>query len=47
MKKKSEFDALETMAANMNKHETFSGVISFEEMNSSKSNTENNNANNF
>ena len=28
-----EFDALETMAANMNKHETFSGVISFEEMN--------------
>ena len=27
-KKKSEFDALEAMAANMNKHETFSGVLS-------------------
>ena len=35
------------MAANMNKHETFSGVISFEEKNFSKSTTENNNASNL
>ena len=35
------------MAANMNIHETFSGVISFEEMNFSKSTTENNIANNL
>ena len=34
------------MAANMNEPETFSGVISFEEMNFSKSATENNSANN-
>ena len=33
------------MAANMNEHETFSGVISFEDMNFSKSTTENNSAN--
>ena len=46
MKKKTEFDALETMAANMNKHKTFSGVISFEEMNFSKSTNEKNSANN-
>ena len=41
-----EFDTLETMAANMNKHKTFSGVISFEEMNFFKSTNENNSANN-
>ena len=35
------------MAANMNEHETFSGVISFKEMNFSKCTTENNIANNF
>ena len=46
VKKKSEFGPLETMAANMNKHETFSGVISFEGINFSKSTTENNSANN-
>ena len=34
-------------ANNMNKHETFSGVISFEEINFSKSTTENNSTNNF
>ena len=34
------------MAANMNEPETFFGVISFEEMNFSKSATENNSANN-
>ena len=33
------------MAANMNEHETFSGVISFEDMNFSKSTTETNSAN--
>ena len=33
------------MAANMSKHETFSGIISFEEMNFSKSNTVNDSAN--
>ena len=38
---------LETMAANMNKHETFPCVASFEEMNFSKSTTENNSANNL
>ena len=47
VKKKSEFGALETMAANKKEHETFSGVISFEEMNFSKSTTENNSANNL
>ena len=41
-----EFNTLETMAANMNEHKTFSGVISFEEMNFSKSTNENNSANN-
>ena len=35
------------MAANMNKHETVSGVISFDEMNFSKSATENNSTNNL
>ena len=35
------------MAANMNKHEIFYGVISFEEMNFSKTTTENNSANNL
>ena len=35
------------MATNMNEHETFSGVTSFEEMNFSKSTTENNSANNL
>ena len=45
--KKAEFGALETMAANMNKHEIFYGVISFEEMNFSKTTTENNSANNL
>ena len=44
-KNPQQFEALETMAANMNKHETFSGVISFEDMNFSKSTTENNSAN--
>ena len=33
------------MAANMNEHETFSGVVSFEEINFSKSTTKNNSAN--
>ena len=47
MKKKLEFDTLETMAANMNKHETFSGVIGFDEINFSKSTTEHNSDNNF
>ena len=44
--KNPEFDALEIMAANMNEHKTFSGVISFEEMNFYKSTNENNSANN-
>ena len=47
IRKQSEFDALKTMAANMNKHETFSGAIKFEEMNFSNSATENNSANNL
>ena len=45
--KKSEFNALETMAANMNEHETFSGFISFEDINFSQSTAENNSANNL
>ena len=43
--KKSNFNALETMAANMNKHETSSGVIGFEDINFSQPTTENNSAN--
>ena len=45
--KRLKIDALERMAANMNKHETVSGVISFDEMNFSKSATENNSTNNL
>ena len=43
--KKSNFNALETMAANMNEHETSSGVIGFEDINFSQPTTENNSAN--
>ena len=43
--KKSNFNAFETMAANMKEHETSSGVIGFEDMNFSQSTTENNSAN--
>ena len=35
------------MAANMNEHETFSGFISFEDINFSHSTAENNSANNL
>ena len=35
------------MAANMNKHETFSGVISFDEINFSKSTAKHNSDNNL
>ena len=35
-KKKKEFDAVETIGANVNEYETFSGVINFEERNFSK-----------
>ena len=43
--KKSNFNAFETMAANMNEHETSSGVIGFEDMDFPQSTTENNSAN--
>ena len=45
--KKLEFNAFETMAANMNKQETSSDNISSEDMNFSQSTIENNSANNL
>ena len=43
--RKSKFNTFKIIAANINEHETSSGVVSFEDMNSFQSTTENNSAN--